>query len=180
MQAYVFGNHTGAAPTHLVGQTFGGVTVQSMTALEGVEHTLFTKLQVENPQALSETMSTTSDDPVGSLVNDAQVILGCTTPDCMDVVSNIESRISFIGREHLCATFILCDTSAVLDHLPDYERELGPGRIAAATDGQGHVVIEITGDDPEELSAVAARITDHPAINTANIYRSKGLVRAPQ
>ena len=180
MQAYVFGNHTGAAPTHLVGQTFGGVTVQSMTALEGAERTLFTKLQVENPQVLSETMSSSSDNPLGVVVNDAEVILGCTSPDCMDTVSNIEGRISFIGREHLYATFIVCNTSAVLDHLPDYERELGADRIAAATDGKGHVVIEITGDDADELSAVAARIADHPAINTASIYLSRDLVRAPQ
>src|SRR5438270_1278384 len=178
MQAYVFGHHTGEPPTHLVGQTYGGVTVQSMTALEGAEHTLFTKLHLDNPQTLSEPRS--SDDPVGDLVNDAQVILGCHSPDCMDVVANIESRISFIGREHRYATFILCNSDGVLEHLPDYERELGPDRIAAVTDGKGHVVIELTGDDADELSAVAAQVTDHPAIRSASIYRSKDLVRAPQ
>lgn len=178
MQAYVFGNHTGEPPTHLVGQTFGGVTVQSMSPLEGAERTLFTKLHVDNPQTLEQTRS--SDDPVGGLVNDAQVILGCHTPDCSDLVGNIESRISYVGREHRYAHFILCDATDALDHLPDYERELGPDRMAAATDGKGHVVIEITGDDPDELSAIAARITDHPAISSASIYRSKDLVRAPQ
>jgi hypothetical protein len=178
MQAYVFGRHDGEPPTHLVGQTFGGVTVQSMTALEGVDHTLFTKLHVDNPAALSTPMS--GEDPVGDIVNDAMVILGCHSPDCSDLIANIESRISFIGREHAYFCFILCDVVGALDHLPEHERDLGTDRIAAATDGNGRVVIEIAGDDPDELTARAARITHHPAIRSASIYLSRDLVRAPQ
>lgn len=178
MQAYVFGRHSGEPPTHLVGKTYGGVTVQSMTALEGAEHTLFTKLHVENPQLLSAPMST--HDPVGTLVEDAEVILGCHSPDCMDVIGHIQSRISFIGGAHPFFCFMLCDVADALDHLPDFERELGPDRIAAATDGNGAVIVEIAGDDPDELAAIAARITNHPAVRSASIYLSRDLVRAPQ
>jgi len=181
MQAYVFGRHTGEPPTHLVGKTYRGITVQSMTALEGAEHTLFTKLHVDNPQVLDAPMSSSEpDDPVGDIINDAQVILGCHSPDCMDLIANIESRISFIGGSHPYFCFMLCDVGDVLDHLPEYERELGPDRIAAATDGNGKVIIEIAGDNPEELAATAARITDHPAVRSASIYLSRDLVRAPQ
>lgn len=178
MQAYVFGRHTGEPPTHLVGKTYGGVTVQSMTALEGAEHTLFTKLHLPSAQALSTPMS--SDDPVGDIVNDAYVILGCHSPDCMDVIANIEGRISFIGGSHPYFCFILCDVADVLDHLPEYEQQLGPDRIAAATDGNGNVIVEIAGDDLDELRATAARITDHPAVRSASVYLSRDLVRAPQ
>lgn len=178
MQAYVFGTHSGEAPTHLVGQTYGAVTVQSMTALEGAEHTLFTKLHLADPLALSQPMS--GEDPVGDIVNDARVILGCTSPDCTDVVGNIESRISFIGGPHRYFCFILCDIGDRLDHLPDHERELGPDRIAAATDGNGNAIIEIAGDDPDELCARAAEIANHPAVRSASIYLSRDLVRAPQ
>jgi len=178
MQAYVFGNHTGEPPTHLVGKTYGGVTVQSMAPLEGADRTLFTKLHMDNVQALSEPR--TADDPVSDLVNDAEVILGCHTQDCMDLIGNVESRISFVGRDQPYAHFIVCDAADVLDHLPEYEQQFGPDRMAAATDGKGHVVIEITGDNPDELSAIAARMTEHPAIRSASIYRSKDLVRAPQ
>jgi hypothetical protein len=108
------------------------------------------------------------------------VILGCHSPDCMDVIKNIESRISFIGRDKPYYCFIVCDITDVLDHLPEHERELGPDAIAAATNGKGKAVIEIAGDDLDELRARAARIADHPAIRSANIYLSRDLVRAPQ
>jgi len=179
MQAYVFGQHTGEPPTHLVGNTYGGITVQSMTALEGAEHTLFTKLHLTDPLALSQPMSG-EQDPIDEIVNDARVILGCTSPDCSDLIGNIVSRISFIGGQHLYFSFILCDIDDRLDHLPDHELELGSDRIAAATDGNGNAIIEIAGDDLDELAARAAQIADHPAIRNASIYLSRDLVRAPQ
>ena len=178
MQAYVFGRHTGEPPLHLVGTTHDGVTVQAMTALEGAEHTLFTKLHVENAAVLSEPRSV--DDPVGQIIDDATITLGCTSPDCNDLIGNIVSRVAFIGTGHPYFAFILCQADGALDHLLAYERQLGPNRIAAATDGKGRVIVEIAGDDPDELAELAARITDHTAIRDARIYLSKDLVRVPQ
>ena len=176
MQAYVFGRHDGEPPTHLVGKTFDGVTVQSMTALEGPGHTLFSKLHLDNEQLLSEPA-----DPVGDLLGDAEVLLGCHDPDCMGLVANIEGRISFIGRDEPYYCFVLCRVSGgVLDHLPAHAQQLGPDRIAAVTDGNGRALIEIAGDDAEELSVRAAQIASHPSISDARIYLSRDLVRAPQ
>lgn len=178
MQAYVFGRHTGEPPLHLVGTTHDGVTVQAMTALEGAEHTLFTKLHVENAAVLSEPRSV--DDPIGQIVDDATITLGCTSPDCDGLIGDIVSRVAFIGTGHSYFAFMLCHADGPLDHLRDYEKLVGPNRIAAATDGKGRVILELAGDDPEELAELAARITDHPAIRDARIYRSKDLVRVPQ
>jgi hypothetical protein len=97
MHAYVFGRHEGEPPTHLVGQTFGGVTVQSMTALDGPEHTLFTKLHAADGATFSQPMSLV--EPLGTLVKDGEVTVHCDSPDCAKLVGDIVSRISFIGRE---------------------------------------------------------------------------------
>jgi hypothetical protein len=178
MYAYVFGRHNGQPPTNLVGTTFRGVTVQSMTALEGPAHTLFTKLHLTDASALSRPMS--GEDPLGEVVDDAEVMIGCESVDCSGLVGNIVSRISFIGADHVYFCFILCDIDGPLTHLPAHEQEVGPDRIAAATDGKGRALIELAGDDQDELLARAARITDHPAIRMAGIYLSRDLVRAAQ
>ncbi|MBV9097558.1 MAG: hypothetical protein JO079_05845 [Frankiaceae bacterium] len=178
MQAYVFGNHTGEPPTHLVGNSYDGVTVQSMTALEGAERTLFTKLHLDNEQVLSAPRS--ADDPVTDLVTDAQVIVGCHSPDCLDKLGNIESRVAFIGigKEYYC--FIVGKADDALKHLPIHAEQLGPDRIAAATDGKGNVLVELAGDDLDELRSRAVQIADHPAMRAASIYVSRGMVRAPR
>ncbi|MDQ1694762.1 MAG: hypothetical protein QOJ03_115 [Frankiaceae bacterium] len=52
MDAYVFGQHDGDLPTHLVGQGIEGNRIRAMAALQGDDHNIFYALEVESLEDL--------------------------------------------------------------------------------------------------------------------------------
>lgn len=143
MDAYVLGTHDGELPTHLLGH--GDNRVRAMARLDGPDHNVFYALEVPNAESVDGHVSAIGD--AGSIVGRILIIDG-----------NIAAVV--IHPSHMPPweryLFLLLELEAIEEALAAARDILGEGGVAAAADSQGHILVELGGNDAAALQEAAA------------------------
>lgn len=172
MNAYFFGRHDGALPTHLLRGTGDEHGIFAMAPLEGDQHNVY--------YAASMPESATVGDVVGTVEGSGSTItntvVACVSDDCMGMIM---AALGVLGPCHIPGppewiVFLVLEGREQLSHLERVIDRLGEGNVAAAYDGDGRFLVELASDDSDLLEDVVRTFADLPQHRLTATHRLRG------
>jgi hypothetical protein len=152
MDAYILGRHEGDLPSHLLAQGEPGNRVRAIARLEGPDHDVFYALEAPDQQSLDSLVQAIT--VAGS--NPASVLPACALIHCKGAIANVRGPSYLPPWPTYVFEWFDADTAAEAIQLA--VDSLGEDAVAAATDGQGHILIELAGPDEDLIRATMALI----------------------
>jgi hypothetical protein len=153
MDAYVFGTHDGDLPSHLIGAGELGNRVRAMARLDGPDHNVYYAIEAPDTAALDSHVSNLTATGTAP----TSTILMCGSQPCADLLANGYQPHSL--PSHLppweCVQFLallLEEGVSPAEELEAARLLLGADGVAAATDGEGRVLIQLGANDTETVA----------------------------
>jgi hypothetical protein len=177
LNAYFFGRHDGALPTHLLRDTGAEHGIWAMGPLSGGEHNVYYAVAVPESGTVGDVTGTVED--AGTEVT--TLVVQCISETCLQMVKAV---LGVIGPCHIpgppeWVVFLIIEGREELHHLEEALRRLGKGNVAAAYDGDGRFLVELASDDRDLVDDVAQSFhgLEHHRVVSVNRLRGNDLQR---
>jgi hypothetical protein len=185
MDAYVLGQHDGDLPTHLLERGELGNRVRAMATLDGPDHNVFYAIEAPDQNALDTHTASLAEAGTDS----QRTMSACLDPDCLPLLGKDSHVIhpSFIPP---CLYYLFhwlfhpgdpeAGTDFVAEGLDKAREILGDDGVAASTDGNGNVLIELGGNDEAKLAEAQAALQAHfgDNLSSGHAVTGAGVVKA--
>lgn len=171
MDAYVLGTHDGDLPTHLLGRGEEGHRVLVIAPLSGPDHNVLYKIEAPDADGVQHHVERISG--VGTLVG--RILIRCTSENCFGLIESVKPFL-ILGPHslppYLHYVFQWLEQAHVRDEVAALVEIFGPEGVAAATDGEGHFLVEYGSDDPDKITAGDAVFSGTGHAITGEILRA--------
>jgi hypothetical protein len=159
MDAYILGTHEGDLPIHLLKEGEPGNRIRAMARLEGPVHNVFYAL--EAPDEMSVDSLTTTVGSSGTTPQKSMVV--CLRPPCLVTVGGGPGRPnpnpSYVPWAEMYV-FHLFEAETAADAVRAARASLGEDAVAAATDGNGRIMVELSSNDATALDSASAALCE--------------------
>lgn len=172
MNAYFFGRHDGALPTHLLRGPGDEHGIFAMAPLTGDQHNVYYAASMPESATIGDVVGTVEGG--GSTVTDT--VVACISEDCMGMIM---AALGVLGPCHIPGppewiVFLVLEGREQLSHLEQVIDRLGEGNVAAAYDGDGRFLVELASDDPDLLEDVVRTFAELPQHRLTATHRLRG------
>lgn len=171
MDAYVLGTHEGDLPTHLLGQGEEGHRVLVMARLDGPDHDVLYKIEAPDKEGVSTHVANITG--AGSLID--RILIRCIRENCFGLIETIKPYMGVAPHSlppYVYYAFQWLEQDHIRDEFAALVDIVGMDGLAAATDGEGHFLIEYGSDDADKISAAANLFSGAGHAITGDIHRA--------